>query len=140
MVSGLIKVYEISWEGQCKGCTRKAGKEAGKLFWPASPTTVQLCSSKQVPLPQHLPSLRATYGEGRYRNRIGRPEITQDTGKGSRRSKRLARSSRAQSTTRRLRRRKSTSLVSRPQRERSPAFRPDTCLTRTFLLHVLRPP
>jgi len=30
--------------------------------------------------------------------------------------------------------------VSRPQRERSPAFRPDTCLTRTFLLHVLRPP
>ena len=30
--------------------------------------------------------------------------------------------------------------MSASQRERSPAFRPDTYLTRTFLLHVLRPP
>ena len=29
--------------------------------------------------------------------------------------------------------------MSHPQRERSPTFRPDTYLTRTFLLHVLRP-
>ena len=62
--------------------------------------------------------------------------FVQDTRRGSHRSKRLTRSSRAKSTTRWLRRRKSTSLVSLPQRERIPAFRPDTYHARTFLLYA----
>ena len=109
---------------------------------PSAPTAC-FCLFNQLPCTS---APRAIHGEGRKRitnsssaNRTGRGEITQDAGRGSRRSNRLVRSSRAQSTTRGLRRSKSRGLVSPRYRERTSAFQPDARLARSFLLHVPPP-